>query len=279
MKFFIIHGAYGKPDENWFPWLKKKLEEQGHEVYLPEFPTPKNQTLENWMEVFEEYLPKVDEETIFVGHSLAPAFILSILEKLNVQVRASFFVSGFIGLLGNNTFDEINESFVTKDFDWNRIKENCRKFYTYHSDNDPYVPLEKGKELEERLGAKFTLVEDAGHFNEKAGYTEFYRLLADIIREICSELSVLKEDERGKIFDSGNVKIIMRKKGTVSGKHSHPVGESGKDPEVLELVEGEVESVIGEEKKVVKVPFTFKIPANAYHEFTALTDIILLEHK
>ena len=26
MKFFIIHGAYGNPNENWIPWLKESLE-------------------------------------------------------------------------------------------------------------------------------------------------------------------------------------------------------------------------------------------------------------
>ncbi|MBU0460726.1 MAG: alpha/beta hydrolase [Nanoarchaeota archaeon] len=218
MKFIIIHGAYGNPEENWFPWLKEKLEEQGHEVFIPKFPTPENQTLEEWMKVFSAY--EVDEKTILIGHSLGVPFILSLLEKF--KAKSCFLVAGFC-TLPENQFKEGMRTFE-KDFDYQKIKDNCRKFYIYHSDNDPYVPLEKGKDLAERLGAKFSLVKDAGHLNEKAGYLQFYKLLADIIREICSELPVLKEDERGKIFDSGKVKIIMRKKGTVSGKHSHSIG-------------------------------------------------------
>jgi hypothetical protein len=46
MKFFIIHGTCGEPDGNWFPWLKQKLEEQGHEVVVPDFPGIENQSLE-----------------------------------------------------------------------------------------------------------------------------------------------------------------------------------------------------------------------------------------
>ncbi|MBU0470382.1 MAG: alpha/beta hydrolase, partial [Nanoarchaeota archaeon] len=118
------------------------------------------------------------------GHSLAPAFILSILEKIKVQVKASFFVSGFIGLLGNNVFDEINETFVTKKFNWEKIKSNCKEFYVYHSDNDPYVPLERGEELAEKLGAELEVVMGAGHFNEKAGYTKF-ELLFNKIKEVA----------------------------------------------------------------------------------------------
>jgi len=37
MKSFIIHGTYGKPEENWFTWLKENLEERGHEVIVPSF--------------------------------------------------------------------------------------------------------------------------------------------------------------------------------------------------------------------------------------------------
>jgi predicted alpha/beta hydrolase family esterase len=42
---FIIHGSYGNPDENWFPWLKKELEQEGHKVFVPKFPTPEDQSL------------------------------------------------------------------------------------------------------------------------------------------------------------------------------------------------------------------------------------------
>ena len=33
MNFIIIHGIYGHPEENWFPWLKNKLEGMGYEVF------------------------------------------------------------------------------------------------------------------------------------------------------------------------------------------------------------------------------------------------------
>src|SRR3989338_7755510 len=106
-KIFIIHGSYGNPKENWFPWLKKKLEAKGHTVFVPSFPTPQRQSLTQWMNVFREgYLDKVDEDSILVGHSLGPAFILSVLEQVSLSklVRACFFVCGFLGLLGNPDF-------------------------------------------------------------------------------------------------------------------------------------------------------------------------------
>ncbi|MBD3252891.1 serine hydrolase family protein [Candidatus Pacearchaeota archaeon] len=186
MKIFIIHGSYGNPDENWFPWLKKELESRGNSVFVPEFPTPKNQNLDNWMNKFNVYLNEIDENTVFIGHSLGPAFILSVLEKLTLSkpVKACFFVSGFLGLLGNQEFDEINKTFTTKDFDWKKIKSSCQKFHVFQSDNDPYVPIERAKELAEGLDAEITVVSGAGHFNEAAGYTKFDLLLEKINKEI-----------------------------------------------------------------------------------------------
>lgn len=98
---FIIHGTGASPEINWFPWLKKELEKLGCKVFVPIFPTPENQSLESWLMVFDKYKRYLDEDSIVVGHSLGPAFLLSVLENLDKQIRASFFVAGFIGFLNN----------------------------------------------------------------------------------------------------------------------------------------------------------------------------------
>lgn len=184
MKAFIIHGAYGNPDENWIPYLKKELENIRLEVIAPKFPTPENQSLENWMKVFSEYTDKFDDETIIVGHSIAPAFILAVLENAKLTIRAAFFVAGFASRLGNPDFDGINRTFLERKFDWNRIKKNCKKFYLIYSDNDPYVPYPKTEELSEKLGVEPILVKCAGHFNEKAGYKKFELLFKMIKKDV-----------------------------------------------------------------------------------------------
>ena len=177
---FIIQGAYGNPEENWFPWLKSELEKLDCRVFIPKFPTPKNQSLENWLKVFDNYKQDLNENSIVVGHSLGAAFLLNILEKLDKPIKAAFFVSGFLDLLGNSDFDNINKSFIEKSFDWQKIKQNCPKFFVFHSDNDPYVPLEQAEKLAKNLGVDIILVKNAGHFNEKAGYSKFDLILDKI---------------------------------------------------------------------------------------------------
>ncbi len=180
----IIHGTGGNPEGNWFPWLKSELEKLNCKIFIPKFPTPKNQSLESWLKVFKKYKQYLDENSIIVGHSLGPAFLLNILENLNNPIKCSFFISGFIGLINNLEFDELNKTFIERQFNWDKIKNNCKKFIIINSDNDPYVPLEKGKELAENLSTKLIILKNAGHINKESGYTKFDFLLKKIKEQL-----------------------------------------------------------------------------------------------
>ena len=142
-KAFLIHGAYGNPEENWFPWLKSELENSGFQAIAPAFPTPENQTLESWLKVFSKYEKSLDKDTILIGHSVGCAFCLAILERAPAPIKAAYLVSGFTSPLQNGQFDPLNKTFVERKFNWEKIRKNCRHFCIFHSDNDPYVPLEK----------------------------------------------------------------------------------------------------------------------------------------
>src|SRR3989338_8071403 len=176
---FIVHGAYGDPDGNWFPWLKKELHNLGCKVIVPKFPTPENQSLKSWLKTLDKYKEYLNDDCILIGHSIGPAFLLSVLETR--KAKAAFFVAGFIGKFtgkwADPQFDIINKTFAEKSFEWKAIKHNCKKFYLFYSDNDPYVPIKKANELGKCLGVKPILIKGAGHFDETSGYTKFNELL------------------------------------------------------------------------------------------------------
>lgn len=180
MKAFIIHGVYGNSNENWFPWLKQELESIGFEVFIPNFPTPENQNLTAWFEIFKDYEKEIDSDTIFIGHSLGPAFILNVLENIDIQINSCFLVAGFTGKLNDPQFNEINRTFAEREFNWDKIRENCKKFFVFYSDNDPYVPSEKARDLVKNLKAEAYLIKGAGHFNKASGYETFPVLLEKI---------------------------------------------------------------------------------------------------
>ena len=177
---FIIHGSFGNPDENWYSWLKMELEKKGHTVFVPPFPTPDGQSLENWRAVFLPYELEITSDTIFIGHSIGAAFLLRFLEQSDVKIRAAFFVSGFASLL-HNEFDALNRTFLDHPFLWDRLRQHCAQFFVVHGDNDPYIPLSFAQELAHSLGTKPFIIPDAGHFNEKSGYKQFPLLLEKVL--------------------------------------------------------------------------------------------------
>lgn len=180
-KALIIHGTEGHPGENWFPWLKKELEQLGYTVYVPQFPSPPviPAKISEWFEVLNNY--EIDQDTIIIGHSLGGLFALRILEQINHSVRAALFVGASIGIKPIKYYDR-DLAFSGFDFDWQKIKSNAKDFVVFHSDNDPYVDLANGKILSQKLGVELNFIPNAGHFNAAAGYTEFTDLLYEIIK-------------------------------------------------------------------------------------------------
>jgi len=179
---FIFHGTDGHPQENWFPWLKKELESLDYKVIVPQFPTPENQTLDNWFEVFEKHREDYSQDTILIGHSLGGAFLLRVLERYDVKIHAAYIVAAPIGVLPIKNYDG-DKLFIGHPFEWEKIKDRAQRFQVFHSDDDPYVSLGNGQELSNHLGIKLTFVPSAGHFNAPAGYTKFDLLLNSIQKE------------------------------------------------------------------------------------------------
>jgi len=178
---FIFHGAFGSPEENWIPWLKSNLEEQGYTVTTPQFPTPEGQNYENWMQVIEPHLAEMNEHTLLIGHSIGATFICCVLEKIQQPVTKAVMVSGFLGLLGDEVFDRVNETISAREFDWEVVKRNVAEFHIFHGSDDPYVPVEYTEVFGQKLDVRPVIIENGGHLNEAAGFTVFPQLLESIV--------------------------------------------------------------------------------------------------
>lgn len=178
---FIFHGTEGYPGENWFPWLKGKLEENGYQVFVLQFPSPPvvAAKISEWLEVLKEYEKYLNKDTLLIGHSLGGIFTLRILEKLDQPVEAAFLVGTPIGVQPILNYER-DKSFSGFDFDWKKIKNNAHYFVVFHSDNDPYVGLDNGKELAKHLDVNLDFRPKSGHFNTKAGFLKFDDLLKKI---------------------------------------------------------------------------------------------------
>ena len=178
---FIFHGTEGYPEENWFPWMKEKLEAKGCNVIVPQFPSPPivPAKISEWFEVLRKYEEYLSEDTILIGHSLGGVFALRVLEKLEHPVKAVFLTGTPIGIKPILNYERDN-SFSGFDFGWQNIKTKAEHFDVFQSDNDPFVSLGNGEQLAKELGVKLTFIPNAGHFNAKAGYLKFPALLEKI---------------------------------------------------------------------------------------------------
>lgn len=164
----LIHGDAETPNSFWFPYLKGHLEKRGYNVWSPHILNFEKETTS----VIKE--GDFTEETILIGHSAGCAFILHVLEKINVEIKKAILVSGYA-----YTISEGKKGTIKK-YDWKKIKANAKKFIVINSDNDPWGYTDKfGRYLCDRLGGTLIIKHD-GHmgstkFNQP--YKEFPFLL------------------------------------------------------------------------------------------------------
>lgn len=174
--FVVVHGSYGSPFENWFPWLYDELTKNGKNVLVPQFPCGQGiQNYENWRKVLDGYKHLINENTTFVGHSLSPAFIVDYIINNNLKVKDLVFAAPFYGLINIPEFDEVNAPFFTKR-DFKKVARLSNRRICFISKTDPYVPNALSVEFADRIGAEKVFVDDAGHFNSSAGYNKFEEL-------------------------------------------------------------------------------------------------------
>ncbi len=178
MHFLIVHGSYGHPQENWFPWLKAELEKEGHTADVPAFPTPEGQTWNNWYPMAKEALKDHKlGDTILIGHSIGAAFVLRLAERTAFPFRAVFAVCPFMHELGLEMFDVLNTTFIRPEPNWNDVKAGAKHIVCIAGDDDPYVPLAMPRKIAEKAGAEMVEIPNGGHLNAEAGCTKFPLLL------------------------------------------------------------------------------------------------------
>ena len=178
-RVIVVHGAYGSPEANWFPWLAAELGDE-FEVMRPHFPTPEGQSLDTWLAVFENEVAPLRSTDILVGHSIGAGFLIRVLERHapadGEQVAATALVCGFMTLLDNDEVDPINATIVEGPVDWDTVRNRAGVVRAWHGTGDPYVPEALNRAVADHLAADFVVLHGAQHINAAAGYTSFPEL-------------------------------------------------------------------------------------------------------
>ena len=174
--YFIIHGSFGSPFGNWFSWLHDLIEDDGKQVYVPDFPIGVGyQNYENWSKLLKYYLDLglINENTTIIGHSIAPIFISKFLVENKVKVKKLIFVCGFNNYLGiNEEYDNVNKSMYFDNLE--DVKQFADEIICFYSDNDPYVKKDKLY--------KIGITEMKTPYGNKVKVYDLERTICDIIR-------------------------------------------------------------------------------------------------
>ncbi len=180
--YFLIHGSFGNPYVNWFPYIFKELDKKDKTVYCPQFPTRVGlQNYTNWSKLMTYYLDLgiINENTVIVGHSIAPIFICHFLIENKIKVKKLVFVCGFNNYLGiSEEYDTVNKSMYIDNIEM--VHEYCNDITCLYTKNDPYVNYSSEKDFADKVADKQIVIADGGHLNAESGYTEFKQLL-DVI--------------------------------------------------------------------------------------------------
>jgi len=184
MKVVISHGSFGKPHENWIPWLEEKLDEAGIEYLAPTFPTPNHQDYYDWATVLDMYkkFGCFDADSIFVGHSCGSVFLAKYIIERGLHCKGYISVSGYNNFWGDDDLmNRLNASFYLDDAMLSELPSYANKVVSFHSDNDPFIPQYKLVEFAKTISAEEKMVKGGGHINKSAGMTEFEQLFNAIV--------------------------------------------------------------------------------------------------
>ena len=173
-KVIIIHGYTASPEKNWFPWLKAQLEQQGVVVKVPAMPDPLSPDPQRWQQHLLDAQIELDKDTVVIGHSLGCVTLLRYLASQQQQVGGYLLVSGFTE--EQATLPEL-KAHTDISLDYANLKSLSDKRISIISSNDSIVSPQSSRTLATLLETEVITVENAGHFLDREGFSEFPLIL------------------------------------------------------------------------------------------------------
>ncbi|MEX9784451.1 RBBP9/YdeN family alpha/beta hydrolase [Providencia manganoxydans] len=173
-KVIIIHGYTASPEKNWFPWLKAQLEQQGVVVKVPAMPDPLSPNPQRWQQHLLDAQIELDKDTVVIGHSLGCVTLLRYLASQQQQVGGYLLVSGFTE--EQATLPEL-KAHTDISLDYANLKSLSDKRISIISSNDSIVSPQSSRTLATLLETEVITVENAGHFLDREGFSEFPLIL------------------------------------------------------------------------------------------------------
>ncbi len=183
-KIYLIYGWGGSPEEPMHKWIGEKAKEKDFDFIAPQMPNPEEPKISVGLNKIKEIVDNLDEQTIFIGHSVGCQAVLRYLETLeNKKIGKIILIAPWMKL-NEQTIEEEGEGvkeiakpWMETPIDFEKVKKICSKVICIFSNNDPYVPLSEENFFKEKLNAKTIILKNRGHFDSSSGIKSFPEIL------------------------------------------------------------------------------------------------------
>lgn len=172
IKAILIHGnGSGFAMENWFPYVKEKLEKFGVKVIAENFPDSVLARAKYWLPFIKKL--GADENTILIGHSSGAVAAMRFAEKS--RILGSVLVSACYTDLEDEM--ERKSGYYNKPWSWEKIKNNQKWIVQFASKDDPWIPIREARFIHRKLSTEYYEYEHEGHFGADKYYPKFPKLV------------------------------------------------------------------------------------------------------
>ncbi len=164
--FVFLHGFKGSSKEDFWPELKRKVEEKGGIVYAPDLPNASSPSIDEQVDfIISNY--KFSEKTVLVTHSLGGVVAMKLLPKLNQPINQLIMVAPPLRteFLDGKKRPELENASDWK-FDFDGVRNKALHITVIGDNKDDIVPISHPEEIATLLDARFVqVVAQKPHFN------------------------------------------------------------------------------------------------------------------
>ena len=166
-EFVFFHGFNSNSRSDFWPWLKKEIEDHGGKVvFTPDLPNTFEPNIEKQLEfVLKNH--KFNSNTIIITHSLGGVLAMKLLPKLNVKINKLIMITPPLKpeYLDNKRRPILEECCDFK-FDFSAIKRKVNKIIILADKNDHILPINQPREIAKNLSADIYIGNGVkSHFN------------------------------------------------------------------------------------------------------------------
>ncbi len=179
LKAIFIPGNGGDSyKDRWRPYLKDEFEKLGIPLTNVDFPDPVLASMKSWLPYIKEL--GADKNTILIGHSSGAEAAMRYAE--NNKIFGTVLISACHTDLGLQ--NEKEAGYYDDPWLWEKIKNNQKWIIQFHSTDDPFIPIEEARFINEKLGTEYYEFKDRKHFVDGEKFSELVEAVKNKLSNI-----------------------------------------------------------------------------------------------